>query len=662
MTRPSRIRIALALTALAVAWPVLDILGRNAEFFIARASTRTEVIVVLVLLAIAVPLAGTLPAAMPGRVGRWLASIWLGLLSIALGYLIVRAIDLPFPEVLALLLGGLILFALLRFESVRSTFSLLAWSPIPMAAYFLFATPSGALALDTGAPITSSVSPVMTPPIVLLVLDEFPVASLIDPEGSLRADRYPNFAQLAADGTWFRNAMTVQQQTEHSVPSIVTGINPQKSLNPYAGEYPGSIFTALANTYEMDVNETMTQMCPVTVCAVSPDRISRGPLINDLGIIAGHMLFPPVLTDSLPPIDRNWGSFGAATEDFDAIESFNQARTTDPRLTMESLADSIRNSDPTTPTLFFAHALLPHNPWQYLPSGQRYPIDSERLPGSNKTGWGDNEWLSAQALQRHLLQVQYIDTAIGEVIEAMTEAGIYDESLLIVVADHGIALRPNIEHWRQIAPDTVGEIAAVPLFVKAPAGAGAGVIDDRRALTVDIVPTIGDVLGFDVPWATDGSSLFAPEAERVETTTTGPFSEATYGVSGTEKLAVAAQNAIWFPTGDPFELLPVGAPNLVGENRSAIENIRDDIRLQVTRRDRFEDVDPNSDTIPVRLTGTVIGLSDEEEVFIAVLVNGRIESVIQSFHDRGRTGFQAMVPPETLRQGANQIEVVAFEA
>ncbi|MBA3360370.1 MAG: hypothetical protein H0T94_02680, partial [Acidimicrobiia bacterium] len=114
MTRPSRIRIALALTALAVAWPVLDILGRNAEFFIARASTRTEVIVVLVLLAIAVPLAGTLPAAMPGRVGRWLASIWLGLLSIALGYLIVRAIDLPFPEVLALLLGGLILFALLR--------------------------------------------------------------------------------------------------------------------------------------------------------------------------------------------------------------------------------------------------------------------------------------------------------------------------------------------------------------------------------------------------------------------------------------------------------------------------------------------------------------------------------------------------------------------
>ncbi len=135
--------------------------------------------------------------------------------------------------------------------------------------------------------------------------------------------------------------------------------------------------------------------------------------------------------------------------------------------------------------------------------------------------------------------MQYIDTALGEVIEAMERAGIYDDSLLIVVADHGIALRPNIEHWRQIAPDTVGEIAAVPLFVKAPDGEGAGLIDDRRALTIDIVPTIADVLGVDFPWTTEGSSLFAPEPERTETTTSGPQSDATYGVGGDEKLAVA---------------------------------------------------------------------------------------------------------------------------
>jgi hypothetical protein len=517
------------------------------------------------------------------------------------------------------------------------------------------------LARDTGAPITSAVTPERTPPIVFLVLDEFPVSSLIDSEGNLRADRYPNFARLANEGTWFRNAMTVQQQTEHSVPSIVTGIIPAKSLNPYAGQYPGSVFTALSSAYQMEVFETMTQMCPATVCALNPDRVNRGSLPNDLGVIAGHVLLPVAISEALPPIDRNWGSFGAATEDFNAIETFNEARKKDPRSTLEELEASIRSADPSRPSFFFAHALLPHNPWQYLPSGQRYPLDSERLPGSNKTGWGDNAWLSAQALQRHLLQVQYIDTALGELMDTMEEKGIYDEALVIVVADHGIALRPNIEHWRQITPETVGEIAAVPLFVKAPGGQGAGVIDDRRALTIDIMPTIADLLGFDLPWVADGSSLFANPVERTQTTTFGPSSEATYGVDGKEKLAVAARNEAWFPTGDPFELLPPGAPDLIGRDHEAVPGIREDLRVSVDRLDWYRNVDPDGPSVPVRITGLVNGLGTDEDVLIAVLVNDDIAAIVSSFRDRGRVGFQAMVPVETLTEGPNQIEAIPFD-
>lgn len=55
------------------------------------------------------------------------------------------------------------------------------------------------------------------------------------------------------------------------------------------------------------------------------------------------------------------------------------------------------------------------------------------------------------------------------------------------------------------------------------------------------------------------------------------------------------------------------------------------------------------------------GLGSTGEVYLAVIVNGRIEAVVESFHDRGRTGFQAMIPPETLRTGRNQIEVVPFD-
>ncbi len=46
----------------------------------------------------------------------------------------------------------------------------------------------------------------------------------------------------------------------------------------------------------------------------------------------------------------------------------------------------------------------------------------------------------------------------------------------------------------------------MPLFVKYP-GQDGGEIDDRPAHTVDILPTIADVVGVEPPWEVDGISL-----------------------------------------------------------------------------------------------------------------------------------------------------------
>ncbi len=652
-----------------VAWPVLDILGRNAEFFVARGSGRLEIVLLVLAIGFGVAAVAALPGLIPSRAGTAISTAEGVALATVLGYLLFRRLGLApgVEETLAVGFGAGAVAAVHRSAAAQSLVRLLAFSPLIVIPYFLLATPSGGIVTDRGVPIASAVEPQRRPPIVFLIFDEFPLASLIDPEGNLRRDRYPNFAALADDGTWFRNAMTVQQQTEHSVPAILTGINPDTSLNPYAGQYPGSLFTALSSAYRMEIQETMTRLCPVTVCERVPDLESRGvePLIRDVGVIAGHTLLPPWATTRLPLIDRNWGNFGQATEDFNAIEAFNDARRDDPRDTIEQLITDIEENSSARPTFFFAHELLPHNPWQFLPTGQRYLLDSERLPGSASTGWGPNDWLSAQALQRHLLQVQYVDRAVGEIMNAMRESGIYEESLLVVVADHGIALRPNIEHWRKITPETIGEVAAVPLFIKPPAdsaaAAQAGQIDDRRAHTTDIAPTVADLLGFALPWTADGVSLFGPDPHRTETTTTGPSSSATFGVGGDEVLAVAARNAAWFPSGDPYELRPPESPDLVGDPISELTPTNDQIRISIDRRQAYEDVDPDGDRVPARITGRVLGLPEGEETLVAVAINGVIEAVVRSYHDRGRSGFQAMVPPDRFRPGANTVEAMAFD-
>jgi hypothetical protein len=54
-----------------------------------------------------------------------------------------------------------------------------------------------------------------------------------------------------------------------------------------------------------------------------------------------------------------------------------------------------------------------------------------------------------------------------------------------------------------LAEPTLGEVAWVPLLVKEP-GQRQGRISDANVVTVDILPTIADVLDVDIPWEIDG--------------------------------------------------------------------------------------------------------------------------------------------------------------
>ena len=66
------------------------------------------------------------------------------------------------------------------------------------------------------------------PHVVLLVLDEFPGDSLLGPQGRIDPVRYPGFAALAADATWFRNAYSVYDSTTKAVPLILDGMRPRR--------------------------------------------------------------------------------------------------------------------------------------------------------------------------------------------------------------------------------------------------------------------------------------------------------------------------------------------------------------------------------------------------------------------------------------------------
>ena len=98
------------------------------------------------------------------------------------------------------------------------------------------------------------------------------------------------------------------------------------------------------------------------------------------------------------------------------------------------------------PTLYMQHALLPHEPWIYLPSGrQNRPSGKDPVGAVNRPiGFHDPDLTDHNHL-RHLLQVGSVDREIGLLIRRLRSEGLFDRALIAVVADHGYSFEVGAE-------------------------------------------------------------------------------------------------------------------------------------------------------------------------------------------------------------------------
>ena len=260
----------------------------------------------------------------------------------------------------------------------------------------------------------------------------------------------------------------------------------------------------------------------------------------------------------------------------------------------------------------------------------------------------------------HLAQVGYADTVVEDLIASLERAGIYDETLIIVVADHGVAVRPGVSHRRAVTEDTIGDIAAIPLLIKRP-NQGAGEIDDYRAETIDIVPTIADVLGIDLPWAAEGVSLFSDNRPmRAESRIDGSEGTIVFGTDGSEARAIAARKIEHFGGNGPFGLAPAGYRDLLGRSVEEL-GIRTDIGLVSTVGDRaaFRAVDLDGPSLPAWISGTVRTIELDDESVVAVALNGRVAAVTRfSEIDDGTGKYAAILRPDAFVDGQNEVIVL----
>jgi hypothetical protein len=632
---------------------VLEVFADGAEVFVAADAGPLDVVTFAAVTALAPALvlwaAESLVGLAGARLRRLVHLFALGALATLLFLRIgkqVTDLGAKHLSVVAVLVAGIVVLVTAHWSAFRTWLRLLALATPVFVAVFLFSSPVDTVVFgDTSrnAIPVADVVPERPAPVVMILLDELPTASLLDSEGQIDSGLWPNFAGLAADATWYRNHTTVAAATKDAIPAILTGRWPRdREALPTAGAHPENLFTLLGGSYPLEVHEAESTLCPDRLCGRSTAGLHTdvlGTLLDDAREVLGRSVSPKRERTAL-----DLDVAGTPVADVERRDQFLR------------FVDRLRAAD--GPRLDLVHSLLPHGGWTFLPSGQRY--EAPHPPAGNVYFQWRDDFSGAAGRQRHLLQLRYTDALLGRALDRLRDLGVYDDSLVVVTADHGVSFRSD-EPLRNATEANYTDIMWTPLFIKAP-GQRSAVLDEQAVRSIDVLPTVADHLGVDVPWPVDGRSVRAAagptgkgvrifrgpvESKRSEYLTFDGvvgyrrlLGEAVGADIGSGPLELYRFGRLGHLVGMRTDQYELGPPNLAGR----------------FERGPFRPVDPDDPTLPVYVTGIVQASSP---VTVAVAVNGVIGAWCDAAYPRAGSDhpFWAVVPPALLNRGANRVEV-----
>lgn len=448
-------------------------------------------------------------------------------------------------------------------------------------------------------------------PVVLIVLDELPTASLMTRNGlKIDARRFPGIAAFASGATWYRDNMTVGDFTAWAVPSILSGQVGDLDLLPTSAGYPQNIFTLLGPGRNVNVLEPLTELCPVSICPGGGQ-----------GQVTG--------------VDNAVDFIKAKFHPFDPA-------------TLQGWIDAI---PPGEGSLSVLHLISPHFPFRYTPEGKTYVAGHLGMPTDlNLDGWTVGEFGVSFVQQRHLIQLGYTDLMVGRILDRIRQNGDFDRAMIVLTADHGLSFDPAGLR-RNATPGNVGATVNPPLIIKFP-GQTQGEVSNVATRSTDILPTVAATIGAVVP-AADGLPVDEIPPDR-QTTVSRFLVSPLVTTAGQVRQGRSRVLAAQFRRLGDRGLWQLGPRSfLIGKRPGKTPfDSRSRYRLD-QRKARIRQADASDGSVPALISGQLAGLAPGR--LLALAWNGRIVATTRAFSYQGRIQFGAMVPPAVMRRGQNRI-------
>ncbi len=290
-------------------------------------------------------------------------------------------------------------------------------------------------------------------------------------------------------------------------------------------------------------------------------------------------------------------------------------------------------------------------------------------------------------------EIAYADACVGKLLDALRQHGLYDETMIAVMADHGESLGAHGENTHGVF--LYDETLHVPLLIKLPLNRWAGRRSEIRAGLVDVAPTLLAAAGLTPPPEMQGQSLLefvhaapdaktplhptAPPTPRL-TIRIGPLAGARCGHCAAESICLSrppSANSTTRPA-DPAEI-----HNLAGSSKAVADTLASQLADFRTKTSQtlvdLGKPDPEklqklqalgyvgSDTAPVQDEKKLTGADPKTRIEIANLLHDAMFDVEDARYEQAipllqrALAVQPEMPVANLQYGIAQARLKHFD-
>jgi hypothetical protein len=245
--------------------------------------------------------------------------------------------------------------------------------------------------------------------------------------------------------------------------------------------------------------------------------------------------------------------------------------------------------------------------------------------------------------------------------DRLVETGNWDDSLIVVLADHGASFEPG-QHRRWPEEDNLSDLYRVPLFIKVPGQVESHTYDEP-AFGIDVLPTIVDALGISTDWQFDGRSLLTIEG------TDRPHEPVFYccnrepaSTDLNELFDQVRRNHEWVPDQGSWVGVAGAGPfaEFVGQPVAELgPQTSNDLHWSLTQAEDLSAVSRATGFVPTFISGRLelpAGVVGDD---LLLVVNGKVAGTGFVIRDSETSGeIRGLLAEELVIEGANEVAIL----